>query len=125
MAITIQNGSIVVRDGKIGTEQACCCGGCSGPCDDENPCPEGCACVDGECVAVTSCAGTCVWTNDADFEGPPVGGWYLQVPGCEDEENCQCGDPVALCGEAPEYDPEDPEGTVDDCTTGCEANPLP
>jgi len=25
MAITIQNGSIVVRDGKVGTEQACCC----------------------------------------------------------------------------------------------------
>ena len=26
MAITIQNGSIVVRDGQVGTEQACCCG---------------------------------------------------------------------------------------------------
>jgi hypothetical protein len=26
------------------------CGGCSGPCDGENPCPEGCECVDGECV---------------------------------------------------------------------------
>lgn len=31
---------------------------CSGPCDEENPCPEGCVCVDGECVAV-SCFGLC------------------------------------------------------------------
>jgi hypothetical protein len=48
--ITLQNGQIVLRDGKIGTEQACCCKKCEGPCDEENPCPEGCACVDGECV---------------------------------------------------------------------------
>ena len=27
-----------------------CCSPCSGSCDSENPCPEGCACVDGECV---------------------------------------------------------------------------
>lgn len=27
MALTVQNGSLVVRDGKLGTEQGCCCGG--------------------------------------------------------------------------------------------------
>lgn len=27
-AITVQDGKIVMRDGKVGTEQACCCGGC-------------------------------------------------------------------------------------------------
>ena len=26
-AITLQDGKIVLRDGKVGTEQACCCGG--------------------------------------------------------------------------------------------------
>jgi hypothetical protein len=25
------------------------CAGCSGSCDEENPCPEGCVCVDGQC----------------------------------------------------------------------------
>ena len=29
--ITLQDGKIVLRDGKVGTEQACCCGG--GECD--------------------------------------------------------------------------------------------
>lgn len=32
--ITVQNGKVVLRDGKIGTEQACCCGG--PPCDCES-----------------------------------------------------------------------------------------
>jgi hypothetical protein len=30
--ITIQDGKIVLRDGKVGTEQACCCGG-DEPCE--------------------------------------------------------------------------------------------
>ena len=33
---------------NMGVDVAC---GCSGPCDGENPCPEGCVCVGGECVA--------------------------------------------------------------------------
>lgn len=37
MAITIHNGSIVVRDGQVGTQQACCCGGCC--CIDGSPDP--------------------------------------------------------------------------------------
>jgi hypothetical protein len=28
--ITLQDGRIVLRDGKVGTEQACCCGCCTG-----------------------------------------------------------------------------------------------
>jgi len=47
--LTVQDGKLLLRDGKLGTEQACCCKKCEGPCDDENPCPEGCECVDGEC----------------------------------------------------------------------------
>jgi hypothetical protein len=33
-------------------DDACCEEPCSGPCDEENPCPEGCVCVDGECAQV-------------------------------------------------------------------------
>jgi hypothetical protein len=34
-SITIENGKIVLRDGKVGTEQACCCGGSR--CSSTNP----------------------------------------------------------------------------------------
>jgi hypothetical protein len=40
--ITIQDGRLVLRDGKVGTEQACCCG--------EDPCIPGC-----ECLSVSAC----------------------------------------------------------------------
>jgi len=65
--ITLQNGAIVLRDGKVGTEQACCCPKCSGPCDEENPCPEGCVCM------ATVCAN------------------YLVIP---EEEECPPGFPI-------------------------------
>ena len=42
--IPLAAGKVVMRDDKVGTEQACCCNKCSGPCDEENPCPEGCCC---------------------------------------------------------------------------------
>lgn len=43
-SITVQRGKVVMRDGKVGTEQGCCC-------DDEAE--AGYCCVDGECVAST------------------------------------------------------------------------
>jgi hypothetical protein len=60
--ITLQDGKLVLRDGAIGTEQACCCKKCEGPCDEENPCPEGCRCEDGECVPILcdECGDECV-----------------------------------------------------------------
>ena len=51
MALVVDGGGLVNKGGALGTGAACCCNKCSGPCDEENPCPEGCACVDGECVA--------------------------------------------------------------------------
>lgn len=62
MALTVQNGSLVVRDGKLGTGQGCCCGGGggSGPCN-PSTCPNGtqctppCVCVDGQCVSGGAC----------------------------------------------------------------------
>jgi hypothetical protein len=60
--ITLQDGKIVIREGKVGTEQECCCEKCAGPCDEENPCPAGCSCVDGECVQIPcdQCENECV-----------------------------------------------------------------
>jgi hypothetical protein len=51
--ITLQGGKLVLRDGKVGTEQACCCEKCEGPCDTNEECSPGCKCQDGECVAVS------------------------------------------------------------------------
>jgi hypothetical protein len=51
MALVNQGGSLLLRNGALATGQACCCNRCFGPCDGENPCPEGCECVDGQCVA--------------------------------------------------------------------------
>jgi len=71
--ITLQDGKVVLREGKVGTEQACCCGEeekCSGPCDDSEDCDPECFCEDGECVECRSsedcdeglacCDGKCV-----------------------------------------------------------------
>lgn len=32
--VTFQNGKVLFRDGKAGTEAGCCCGGCKVPCPD-------------------------------------------------------------------------------------------
>jgi hypothetical protein len=36
--ITFQDGKVVMRDGKVGTEQACCCGGEEVQCDEVGHC---------------------------------------------------------------------------------------
>jgi hypothetical protein len=51
MSLVVDGGGLVNKGGALGTGAACCCNKCSGPCDGENPCPEGCQCVDGECVS--------------------------------------------------------------------------
>lgn len=38
--ITFQNGEVVLRDGKVGTESGCCCGQCAQPCPDYCGCEE-------------------------------------------------------------------------------------
>ena len=38
--ITVQDGAVVMKDGKVGTEQACCCG-------DQDDCCRCCLCADG------------------------------------------------------------------------------
>jgi hypothetical protein len=52
--ITFQDGKVVMLDGKVGTENACRCNDCCGPCDEQNPCPEGCCCCNGACVSEVS-----------------------------------------------------------------------
>lgn len=43
--ITLQNGSVVLRDSKVGTEQNCCCEECHGSCDTGVDCAPGCCCA--------------------------------------------------------------------------------
>lgn len=53
-ALTVQDGKLVLRDGKLATGLACCCGGggdkCSGSCDNNGDCAVGCKCDSGQCV---------------------------------------------------------------------------
>jgi hypothetical protein len=45
MSIRLFNGLWLVVGGNLATSDDCCClPPCSGPCDEENPCPEGCVC---------------------------------------------------------------------------------
>jgi hypothetical protein len=55
MALVNQGGSFLLQNGALATGAGCCCNKCSGPCDGENPCPEGCECVDGQCVDCPGC----------------------------------------------------------------------
>jgi hypothetical protein len=64
-SITVQDGQIVLRDGAIGTEQACCCKKCEGPCDENEDCAPGCRCLDGECVS--ECSGPCENGEECDL----------------------------------------------------------
>lgn len=47
--ISFQNGQPILRGGLVGTGQACCCGGCSGPCASTEDCAPGCTCFEGQC----------------------------------------------------------------------------
>jgi hypothetical protein len=79
MALTVQDGKLVLRDGAIGTEQACCCKKCEGPCEDNEDCAPGCACVDGEC------AQSCVLDADCP-EGQVCCQYLLPLESSPEEE---------------------------------------
>jgi hypothetical protein len=45
VSIRLINGQWLIVDGQLATDENCCCDPpCSGSCDEENPCPEGCEC---------------------------------------------------------------------------------
>mgnify|MGYP006935472773 CR=1 FL=1 len=69
--IRTQGGKLLVSGGALASGSGCCCGEpppCSGPCDGENPCPEGCVCVDGQCVPSVA-AGACCECPLVEIEG--------------------------------------------------------
>jgi hypothetical protein len=90
--ITFQDGKpLLNKDGKIGTEQACCCGGGCPPTEcggfilcntldpESNPCPAGFNCCEGVCFAEACDPNGC-------------NGW------CGPEQDCPPGcDPTPLC----------------------------
>jgi len=80
--ITIQDGKVVLRDGKVGTEQACCCGVC------------------GECafprflsVTISGFPDGYAWASGNNGQ-PPVGGGF--DPACG--EGSDAGDPQIQFG---------------------------
>ena len=56
--LTVEDGKLVLRDGKLGTGQACCCGGCTGRCNFQVntgglvniECQGGCECITHPCA---------------------------------------------------------------------------
>ena len=98
MSLTVQDGRLVVRNGALGTTQACCCGGCSGPCESNGDCAPGCVCVDGECVTDACEPGyECIGTADCTlfgyceqvdgewmWSGAGGGGGVIPCPECPD-----------------------------------------
>jgi hypothetical protein len=83
MSLVVDGGGLVNKGGALGTGAACCCNKCSGPCDGETPCPEGCACVDGECVG----GGACCSCDTSDYWAySPVGNLQVFCDQAEAEE---------------------------------------
>lgn len=97
MALINEGGKLLLQNGALASGAGCCCGGCSGPCDEESPCAEGCECVDGQCVeGARCCLPSCTCTNQ-----------YSTQLECE-----QC-DTVNTC-----YEYLYPENPEDPCPSG-------
>jgi hypothetical protein len=76
VSIRLIDGQWLIVDGQLATDENCCCDpSCSGACDEENPCPEGCNCCDGVCQE-EPCCGTELWASGS--------GLYF---GCDAEAN--------------------------------------
>jgi hypothetical protein len=97
MALINQGGKLLLQNGALASGAACCCNKCSGPCDSENPCPEGCACVDGECVT-SPCSGPC-GCQEQDFACSVI---FFDT---EEEANQFCQDPAKIFRNCDIYDP--------------------
>ena len=65
----------------------CCPPPCSGSCDEENPCPEGCYCCDGQCQG-EPCGGTCCGSGGNCIEGGP--GPACIPTGDPGDDGCYC-----------------------------------
>jgi hypothetical protein len=60
VTVRLYNGTWLLVGGRLATDAACCCAPpCTGPCDDEHPCPEDCFCCEGECQSVLCEEGAC------------------------------------------------------------------
>ena len=84
--IAWQNGRPVLKNGLVATEQACCCGKCSGPCTTSVDCDPGCRCLGGQCVE--QCSGPCASTEDCAPGCACVFGECIQCAGCLAPSNC-------------------------------------
>lgn len=139
--IAFRDGKVILRDGKVGTEAACCCGGgCSGPCEADGDCGDGCFCCDGQCEEIGCCCvdlpseaggaklysflnGFRVTKKQCevcgfDYEDANLRVFGTWVPGCTAENGTASDD--CTTQDWREYTAPLPE-----CDTPCSGNPLP
>jgi hypothetical protein len=93
---------------------------CSGPCDEENPCPEGCECVDGECVAAVGCCcigGSPDQSKTTQFSCESAGGTWNSGAACASAAaDCRCCTEFKfLC--ITQFDSGDLSGVGRECVT--------
>ena len=118
--LTVQDGKLLLRDGKLGTEQACCCSSGNGACClPDGTCEEGL--TQQECEA---CQPTFVCTEYAYPENPedpcPEGFSPDGFGGCSRQTA------VSACAECSGFCQEDTEGTCGTFVPNktCEQNPC-
>jgi hypothetical protein len=90
MALINQGGKLLLQNGALASGAGCCCSKCSGPCDAESPCPEGCVCVDGECVPNCN-SEPCVLVPDFST------GLFAPAVACQGDACCCEGIPHGSC----------------------------
>jgi hypothetical protein len=83
----LHDGKLLLVDGKLAANEACCCNKCSGPCEGDEDCAPGCVCVDGECV---ECNCVLFASQRINYCTQVDGGWqYCSLGQCVP---CECGD---------------------------------
>jgi hypothetical protein len=121
MALINEGGKLLLRDGKLGTGQGCCCGGPCNPstCPTGTECTPPCVCQNGECKPAcdpqecptgTECTPPCVCQNG---ECKPACDPQECPNGTECTPPCVCVDGQCVPGCSGPCDEENP------CPDGC------
>jgi len=113
MALINQGGKLLLQNGALASGAACCCGGCSGPCSDMNPCQPGCVCD----YSNAATAYRCVRNGDVDLSLTSEASCEECVTECDYN---QCDEYMYV-----EEGQSCPEGWVSDGYGGCYRTTYP
>jgi len=84
--IAWEGGGPVFKNGGVGSGQPCCCKKCSGPCQLDSNCGEGCRCLGSVCV--NECSGPCDTEEDCPVGCDCVDGQCVS-PCCVSSIDCE------------------------------------